>query len=477
MKLSGRRDANLFSPFRKPSQRSGVRGSLYRLVDRLAPVTRSAPVRRAVQYLALILFCYAFFVICWPYAASFDTTTFSDKAVYPVHLFLLVDPLVGLSTVLAGRFLNGATLLWTVGILLFCLLVPRAFCGYCCPLGTLIDLFDTVVGRCLRRWQIGPGEARGWWVHLKYYLLCVILVAALCGSMLAGFASAIPVLTRGLLLTGGRLQLASMKGSTQLFPLHGAMVASLLLFAAVFALSLLGPRFWCRYACPSGALLSVFNFLRVGQRQVEASCINCNRCLEICPFDAIQEDYLTRVHDCTYCQSCGGVCPTGSIKFVTRWNWQDLKQAGESAEPAEPARPVSRRAFVGTAIGTGAVVGLAGLLPASSDASASLPVRPPGSVPEPLFLDLCIRCGQCFKVCPGPVLDVAGLEFGFASLWTPVAKLDHAGCHQDCNFCTLVCPTGAIQPLPIEVKRKVHMGLAQLDPQRCLPLRRGSAGL
>ena len=29
------------------------------------------------------------------------------------------------------------------------------------------------------------------------------------------------------------------------------------LFAGVFCLSLLGPRFWCRYVCPSGALLSL----------------------------------------------------------------------------------------------------------------------------------------------------------------------------------------------------------------------------
>jgi NAD-dependent dihydropyrimidine dehydrogenase PreA subunit len=92
-------------------------------------------------------------------------------------------------------------------------------------------------------------------------------------------------------------------------------------------------------------------------------------------------------------------------------------------------------------------------------------------VPEELFLDLCIRCGQCFKVCPGPVLHPAGVEHGWESLWTPVVRPDHAGCHQDCNFCTQVCPTGAIQPLDIAVKRKVHMGLARVDTNTCLPLR------
>ena len=54
------------------------------------------------------------------------------------------------------------------------------------------------------------------------------------------------------------------------------------------------------------------------------------------------------------------------------------------------------------------------------------------------------------------------------SLWTPVADMLHAGCHQDCNFCTQVCPTGAIRPLPIEAKRKTPMGLAVLRTETCV---------
>lgn len=460
--------ANVFWPFRKRSKRTGFLGALYGWLDQLAPITRCSPVRRCIQVICLLLFLYAFFVVCWPYATTFDENTLSDKETYPVDLFLLLDPLVGVSTVLAGRFVNWGTLVWTLAVLGFCILVPRAFCGYLCPLGTCIDGFDWIVSRCCKSLRAGNDAQRGWWVHIKYYLLTIFLVASFSSVMLAGFGSAIPVLTRGMLFTFGRLQLGWLKSPNQLFPVDGAYYLSVVLFVGVFLLSLMGRRFWCRYVCPSGALLSVFNFLRIGQRKVESSCIRCNLCLEVCSFDAIQEDFHTRVHDCAYCQTCGGVCPTGAIKFVTRWNQEDLK---EVENPPVRPRPVSRRAFVGAAAGTGAAIGLATLVPGASSGLMSRPVRPPGSVPEEMFLDLCIRCGQCFKVCPGPVLDAAGWEHGFTSLWTPVARLDHAGCHQDCNFCTQVCPTGAIQPLSIEVKRKTHMGLAQLDPDRCLPMR------
>ncbi|HPM79998.1 MAG TPA: 4Fe-4S binding protein [Candidatus Anammoximicrobium sp.] len=463
-----RRGLNIFVRLRTRSQRTGWRGLWYAPLQLIGPVTRASPIRRGLQVLCLLAFLYAFFYVCWPYAETFNEDTFSNKESFQVELFLLIDPLVGLSTALAGRFVNGATLWWAAAILAVCLLVPRGFCGYLCPLGTLIDAFDWLVGRRLRWPHVRDGGTAGWWVHLRYYLLAAVLISSLFGVLLSGFVAAIPVLTRGLMFTAARLQLAIMKGPSQLAPVGWTFYLSIGLFLAVFLLSLFGRRFWCRYVCPSGALFSVGNLLRIGQRKVENTCIDCHRCVEICPFDAIREDHTTRTANCTFCQTCGGVCPPGAIQFVTRFQRDGFRPEDG---PAVSPRPLSRRAFVATAA---AAAGTAALVQFRSPAPGGNPVRPlrpPGSVPEDLFLDLCIRCAQCFKVCPGPVLHPAGLEYGWESLWTPVANLDHAGCHQDCNFCTLVCPTGAIQPLEIAAKRRFHMGLARVDTETCLPFR------
>ena len=51
-------------------------------------------------------------------------------------------------------------------ILLVCVFIPRGFCGYLCPLGTLIDLFDWAIGSRVKRFRVGDN---GWWVHIKYY--------------------------------------------------------------------------------------------------------------------------------------------------------------------------------------------------------------------------------------------------------------------------------------------------------------------
>ncbi|MGH8548016.1 MAG: 4Fe-4S binding protein, partial [Methylococcales bacterium] len=306
------------------------------------------------------------------------------------------------------------------------------------------------------------------WVHTKYYLLGFILVSSAFGVLTAGYFSAIPVITRGFLFSLERLQRGLLRGFHELGAVDWTFYLSLILFLGVLCLSLIEKRFWCRYVCPTGAVFSFFNFFRLTERKVDDTCIHCTKCVQICPFDAISEDFNTRTSDCTLCQSCGGVCPTYSIQFVPRWKSIPLKPVNE---PLVTNRPVSRRGFLtaGVAATGVALMKWEGLLDIKTVSAANRPIRPPGSVAEAQFLDLCIRCGECFKVCPGPVLHPAGIDYGLDSMWTPEARMTHAACDPECNFCTQVCPTGAIQPLALPVKRKTIMGLAKINERTCFP--------
>ena len=403
----------------------------------------------------------------WP---SHYADDLAAKEFVPAELFLALDPLVSISTALAAK-----TWVWSLAfaavILGICLLVPRGFCGYLCPLGTLIDLFDWAVSRRVEPFRVPDN---GWWVHIKYYLLAGSLVAALCGVLVTGYVAAIPVLTRGLLFVLAPLQVGLLRGPHQVPPLNAGHYPSIGLFVLVLGLGLLKPRFWCKYVCPSGAVFSVSNLLRLSQRKVEASCIHCGRCVEICPFDAIKADDTTRTSDCTLCQTCGGVCPTQAIKFVERWNRADLKACGD---PPTGETALGRRGFLSlTAGATAATAGgvLATMMTRAfgadlDPAGNALPVRPPGSVPEPAFLQLCIRCGECFQACPNHVLQPLGFQQGLEGLWTPQVVADWAGCESSCNACGQVCPTGAIRALPMEEKKVARMGLAIVNQHTCLP--------
>ena len=96
-------------------------------------------------------------------------------------------------------------------------------------------------------------------------------------------------------------------------------------------------------------------------------------------------------------------------------------------------------------------------------------IRPPGSAVEYEFLDKCIRCGECMKVCPTNVVQPVMLEAGLEGMWTPVLRPELAYCEYKCNMCTQVCPTEAIRKLTLEEKQKVKIGLAYVDRSRCLP--------
>lgn len=403
----------------------------------------------------------------WPahYAESLHR-----KERIPAESLLIIDPLVAISTAIASR-----TWVWSLtfagAILAVAILVPRGFCGYICPLGTLIDLFDWALGKRVTFLRV-PDD--GWWVHIKYYLLAGTLFCSVMGVLVSGYFAAIPIITRGMLFLFEPFQTAASRGWHNVPAPHAGHWLSLGLFFAVLSLGFLKPRFWCKYVCPSGAVFSVGNLFRASERKVESSCIHCNKCIEICPFDAIKLDYTTRTTDCTLCQTCAGVCPTDSIKFVERWNLVNIKMEND---PPTHETALGRRGFLSLAAGSAAaVVGAVGATAAHrlcgaqlGTAGEVLPVRPPGSVPEPQFLDMCIRCGECFKACPNNVLQALGFEQGLEGLWTPAVKADWAGCESSCNACGQVCPTGAIRAIPLEEKKVARMGLAVVNLQTCLP--------
>ena len=342
------------------------RGWARRALRWLGPVWLSSPVRRIVQTVAFVVFLWLFFWVCWPYSAEPGPTTeagwpshyadnLAQKEAIAAEFFLVIDPLVSLSTGIASRAWVWSLVCAGV-ILLVCVLIPRGFCGYLCPLGSLIDLFDWAVGKRVTRFRV-PED--GWWVHIKYYLLLGVLIAALWGVLLSGFVAAIPVITRGFLFLFHPIQNGAANGWHQVPPWNWGHAVSLVLFFGVLFLGFLRPRFWCKYVCPSGAVFSLGNFFRISERKVESSCIHCNKCVEICPFDAIKPDFTTRTNDCTLCQSCAGVCPTEAIKFVGRWEFVDLKVEND---PPTHETPIGRRGFLAASVGVaaGTIGGLGG---------------------------------------------------------------------------------------------------------------------
>ncbi|HAK96941.1 MAG TPA: 4Fe-4S ferredoxin [Planctomycetes bacterium] len=428
---------------------------------RIAHLRRRIPLRRVVQALSLLVFLYLFFHVCWPYGSEHHADAMRARERIEAESFLALDPLVSIAAALAARAWVWS-LPWAAALIAVCLVIPRGFCSYVCPLGTCIDIVDRAVGRRFERFRV---RRRGWWVHLKHYLLAGIGAAALCGVMFSGYLAAMPVLTRGMLYIAGPIELGLRRGWYLVPPMHAGHFVSMGLFALVFALTLLGPRFWCRCVCPTGALLSLAALLRPAERRVKASCSACGKCRATCAFDAVGADFATRTLECTFCRTCAAACPSSAIEFARRGAAGPL---GAPNSAFGEGAALSRRGFAAGVLGAGAAaLGIRGQA-AAADGDPAI-VRPPGSVPEREFRRLCVRCGACVKACPFNILQPAGFEHGLENLWTPRVDADWSGCDVTCTNCGQVCPTGAIRALPLEEKRAARMGLAIVDARACLP--------
>ncbi len=96
-------------------------------------------------------------------------------------------------------------------------------------------------------------------------------------------------------------------------------------------------------------------------------------------------------------------------------------------------------------------------------------LRPPGALEEARFKKQCIGCFKCATACPNQCIEMAGFEYGFENVFTPVIVPRRKGCTL-CMRCTEVCPTGALQQVPRDlesVSRRVKMGTAHVDKDLC----------
>lgn len=161
---------------------------------------------------------------------------------------------------------------------------------------------------------------------------------------------------------------------------------------------------------------------------------------------------------------CARLCPLGGTQDLLAWPLQRLRRRGPDETPAPAAWPLTRRTVV--AGGLGMLGGLA--MFRSLRGASSPPLRPPGAIDGERFTGLCIRCGNCARVCPARILHPDLGDYGAASFLTPVLRYQDEYCLETCQRCTQVCPSGALRPLSAEDKPQAGIGVARVDMDVCL---------
>ncbi len=428
-------------------------------------------IRQAVQTLV-----FAAFICLLMYA---DPIAEKDKA---VDIFLRMSPLSAIGAMVAAK--EFIIRYWPAFIVLVATLFSgRFFCGWICPLGTTLDITDSLLKKQRKRisYKIYDGK------RLKYYILAFLLLSLFIGHQMVGWLDPLSIVTNVYTIVVHPYLVSllnSFFGFLHKFyfisfvtdPFHGFLkealfalrppffrghLVFLLLFSVIIFLGLFYKRYWCRNLCPLGALFALLSGWSIFKRVVgESVCDSCDRCNVDCMMGAIDDTgKKTQAGECVLCMKCQDICPTGAVRFA-------LNQLPDQDVPIN----LTKRGFVTACVSSAVAAPLMSLNFQKKKNKGDLGIiRPPGSISEDRFQAKCIRCGECMRVCKTNGLHPTILEAGLSGMWTPQLIPRIGYCAHDCVLCTKVCPSGAITRLSKEKKHRLAIGKARIDRNRCIP--------
>src|SRR5208282_1564662 len=234
---------------------------------------------------------------------------------------------------------------WIVvgSILLIGAVVGRAFCGWVCPIGFIQDIITTLKDKL----DFVSPRAHKSGKKFKYFLLFLTFLfsgtlgLALYSGTGLEYKSALGVFATGpftIISPDGTLfgtipaliRLASenivsiiSKPPTiqevwnQLTKVPPLLALRLLILLGFFGAAWKVPRFFCRYICPTGALMAILQkYSFAGIKRDPVKCTKCPHCEVKCPMQInILDLSWEKFNDpeCIMCMECIDACPHGSL--------------------------------------------------------------------------------------------------------------------------------------------------------------------
>jgi polyferredoxin len=178
-------------------------------------------------------------------------------------------------------------------VLILAVAFGPVFCGWVCPFGTVQEFLGKIGKRLFKKRynHFIPAKVDPYLRYLRYIVLgWVVYQTALAGTLV--FLNIDPYFA--------------------LFNFWSDEVVWTAL--AVLGVTLVGSLFverpWCKYACPYGAALGIFNAFKLSRNA--NTCINCKRCDRVCPMNITPSDDKNVLnHQCIMCLECTSenICP------------------------------------------------------------------------------------------------------------------------------------------------------------------------
>ena len=359
------------------------------------------------------------------------------------------------------------------------LIFGRAYCSVICPLGVMQDIISWFAGRRKKN-RFSHSPAKSW---LRYGVLAIFVVTLVAGfgavALLVAPYSAFGRIAQNLfapIWKWGNNLLAFIAERVDSYAFYSTeiVIGSWATFAiAAVTLIILGILAWrngrtyCNTICPVGTVLGALSRFSLLKPIIDTDkCINCGLCARKCKAACIDaKNHEIDYSRCVVCMDCLESCSKGAIKYTIRKS---------SSKPA-PADTSRRNFLVG-----------AGLLAASAAKAQEMKLdggyatiidkekpfknralTPPGSLSARNMAAHCTGCQLCVAVCPTQVLRPSA---DLTTFMQPEMSYEKGYCRPECNKCSQVCPTGAINPITVEEKSSIQVGHAEWNRKNCIVL-------
>ena len=397
-----------------------------------------------------------------------------------------------------------ALLALNIGALLFVvtltLLMGRIYCSIICPLGVMQDAIAWL-RRKKNKYSYSPAKTT-----LRLIVLVVafaILVANV--GWLAGLV--FPYSTYGRIVStilaplyklanNGLAAIAEHYDSYAFYEVDvwlksiGALVVALLTWGIIAVLAWKNGRTWCNTICPVGTMLGLISkqsFLKIN---IDADkCKNCHKCEHNCKAACIDLQTHTVDHSrCVVCGNCLEECKFDALSLsslsptLSKGEGEKPKQFTPHSEGTGETVDSGRRAVLtGVALLAGTAIakaqakvepkttdgGLADIIKKKKPRREKL-ITPPGSLSIRNLRTHCTACQLCIDACPNDVLRPSSSLDRFMQ---PEVSFERGYCRPECNRCSQVCPTSAIQPVSVEQRTAIQVGHAVWTRDLCIPVK------
>lgn len=237
-----------------------------------------------------------------PDPATSSTIITGGFGSFSVYGITFLDPVVALETLLRAPGAWAALFTGSLLTLLLALTMGRVFCGWICPVNTVLEGCDALRKRALPRLGIRPPD-----VAVPRWAKWVILWVGVGGAVLGDLALMAHFLPH--------VQIGRDVFSIMVF--GGATLGAWIFGAIVIAELLFSRRVWCRSLCPTGALLGwlgSFSLVRIRKRS--GDCLaECAACSRVCPMDLNPAVSVSQT-ECVNCAVCVSSCPANLLHVL-----------------------------------------------------------------------------------------------------------------------------------------------------------------